>query len=85
MRDLTSPKWIYLKGALFFVGCILAAGLILLKLPSLTVFFLLIVTIWCAARCYYFMFYVIEHYVDDAYHFSGIGSFLRYLLTRHKD
>lgn len=89
MRDLTNPKLIYkliyLKGGLFFVGCTLSAGLILLKHPSLTVFFLLTVIIWCAARCYYFMFYVIEHYVDEAYHFSGIGSFFQYLFTRHKN
>ena len=36
--------------------------------------------VWCAARCYYFMFYVIEHYVDPAYRFSGLLAFFRYLL-----
>jgi uncharacterized membrane-anchored protein len=81
MRNLTNPKLIYLKGALFLIGCLLSVALILLKHPSLTVAFLLAVAIWCAARCYYFMFYVIEHYVDSDYRFSGIGSFLQYLLA----
>jgi hypothetical protein len=43
---------------------------------------LLAITIWCFCRSYYFAFYVIEHYVDPGYRFSGLGSFLRYFLSR---
>lgn len=35
---------------------------------------------WSAARLYYFMFYVIERYVDEDYRFSGLFDFARYLL-----
>ena len=39
-------------------------------------------TAWCFARCYYFAFYVIEHYMDPGFHFSGLWSFFRYLVKR---
>jgi hypothetical protein len=39
-------------------------------------------TVWCFARCYYFAFYVIQHYVDPSYHFAGLWSFLTYLMKR---
>jgi hypothetical protein len=45
---------------------------------------LLAVAIWCFARAYYFAFYVIEHYVDDSYRFSGLWSFALYLMRRKK-
>jgi hypothetical protein len=35
--------------------------------------------VWCFARFYYFAFYVIEHYVDESYKFSGLWSFVVYL------
>jgi hypothetical protein len=37
-----------------------------------------------ACRAYYFAFYVIQHYVDDGYKFSGLISFCRYLLARKR-
>ena len=80
--DLKNPRLIYLKGGLFLLAGLLSAGLIILEHPSLRIIALLVVTIWCFARAYYFAFYVIEHYVDPGFHFAGIGSFLRYLLRR---
>lgn len=40
------------------------------------------IMIWAFARAYYFAFYVIEHYVDGKYRFSGLMSFLKYLVGR---
>lgn len=37
-----------------------------------------------SARLYYFMFYVIERYVDPSYRFSGLASALRYLFFRSR-
>ncbi len=37
-----------------------------------------LICIWSFCRCYYFAFYVIEHYVDSGYRFSGLGSFVKY-------
>lgn len=86
MKDLTNIKTIYLKGGLFLVMGLLAVLLLLLLLdnPSWKAAGLLVLAIWCFARLYYFMFYVIEHYVDKTYRFSGIWSFLTYLMKRKK-
>ena len=81
MPDLKSPTLIYLKGGLFLIGGLVAAGLLLAEAPRLKVALLLAIAVWCFCRCYYFAFYVIEHYVDPAYKFAGLGSFAIYLLT----
>ena len=78
MKDLTDPRWIKLKGALFLIMGVLAAALLLAEHPTWLDAFWLLVCIWSFCRAYYFAFYVIEHYVDPGYRFSGLGSFLRY-------
>ncbi len=80
MPDLKNPRLIYLKGFLFLLGSVLAAGTLLLEHASWRTAFLLALAIWCSARFYYFMFYVIEHYVDGQYRFDGVWSFVVYLL-----
>ncbi len=82
MKDLTNPNWIKLKGILFLLIGLLASVLLLLEHPSWKVAVLLAVAIWCFCRFYYFAFYVIEHYVDPGYRFSGLWSFARYLISR---
>jgi len=82
MRDLTNPTWIKLKGALFLFLGLVSAFLLLLHQPGLRVGLLLLVTVWCFCRFYYFAFYVIEHYVDPSYRFSGLLSFARYLISK---
>ena len=82
MGDLTNPKVIKLKGALFLVAGILASMLLLIDSPKLRTAALLAIAIWSFSRFYYFAFYVIEHYVDPRYHFSGLTSFLQYLLQK---
>jgi len=82
MRDLTNPAWIKLKGVLFLVLGTLASLLIFLEQPTLKIAALMILAIWCFCRFYYFAFYVIEHYVDPGFRFSGLLDFLKYLLKR---
>ena len=84
MRNLTNPAWIKVKGALFLLLGLLASTLILLQRPTLQVGVLLAIAIWAFCRFYYFAFYVIEHYVDSTYRFTGLLSFARYLFRRHK-
>jgi hypothetical protein len=38
--------------------------------------------VWSFCRFYYFAFYVIEHYVDPSYRFSGLLSFALYLIQK---
>jgi hypothetical protein len=80
MRDLESRGAIYAKATLFLVVGVAAATLVVLQSPTLKTGLLLAIALWSFCRFYYFAFYVIEHYVDDSYHFSGLWSFARYLL-----
>jgi len=84
MSDLKSPALIYAKGLLFLLtGCV-STALIVAEQPTLKLAALLMIAIWSFCRCYYFAFYVIEHYVDPGYKFSGLGSFIAYLIrARH--
>ena len=84
MADIKNPRLLYAKGALFVLGGIMAAGLILVERPTIKVALLLGIAIWCFARAYYFAFYVIEHYVDPSYKFAGLWSFVRHLLRKRK-
>jgi hypothetical protein len=82
MRDLTDVRWIRLKGLLFLLVGLLAAALIVAEHPSLKVAALLALAVWSFCRFYYFAFYVIQHYVEPGYRFSGLWSFARYLFSR---
>jgi hypothetical protein len=84
MGDLTNPRVIKWKGVLFLVAGVLSSLLLLLDAPSLRDAALLLIAIWSFCRFYYFAFYVIEHYVDPSFRFSGLGDFLRYCLQRRK-
>ena len=84
MKDLASAFWIKLKGLLFLVIGITAAVLVYLDNPKWQTALLLALAVWSFCRFYYFAFYVIEKYVDPGYKFSGLFSFVRYLLQRTK-
>lgn len=81
-EDLPSAKWMYVKAALF----LLIGGITfwLLLMPgdwdAGRRAVLQALMIWAFARAYYFAFYVIEHYVDRRYRFSGLFDFFIYLL-----
>jgi hypothetical protein len=84
MKDLSNPNAIKFKGILFLVIGLLSAFLLILEQPTLRVAALLGICVWCFCRFYYFAFYVIEHYVDSNYRFSGLGSFFWYLLRKRR-
>jgi hypothetical protein len=82
MKDLTDPRWIKFKGLLFLLVGLLSGALLLVESPTLRTAVLLLITVWCFCRLYYFAFYVIERYVDPRYKFSGLCSFVKYWLGR---
>ena len=84
MRDITNANLIYLKGLLFLFGGLFSSVIIVIEYPTVKVAVLLAVSIWCFARCYYFAFYVIEHYIDKSYKFSGLWSFALYMVRKKK-
>ena len=85
MKDLSDPRWIKMKGVLFLIVGLLSSALLLLDHFEIKTTLLFVISIWCFCRFYYFAFYVIEHYLDSSYHFSGLCSFARYLIGRRKD
>jgi hypothetical protein len=79
MKEITNPIAIKIKGFLFLFLGLLSGGLLILDRPSLRVAALLAVSVWSFCRFYYFAFYVIKHYVDPTFRYSGMVSFARYL------
>jgi hypothetical protein len=84
MSDITNPKIIWMKGILFLFLGLLASGLLLLHAPNLKIALLLALAVWAFCRFYYFAFYVIEHYVDSTYHFSGLLAFVHYAVGNRR-
>jgi hypothetical protein len=82
MRNLVDPRWMKVKAVLFLLLGFGSGTLLLLEHPSWHVAFCLGIAIWSFCRFYYFAFYVIEHYVDPGWRFSGLWSFARYMCGR---
>ena len=76
MRDLSSKGLIVTKGLVFLGLAVLTAGLLLLESPSLRVAVLLSVLVWSSCRFYYFVFYVLQHYVDPGFRYAGLLALL---------
>ena len=79
MGDLKSPRAICLKALLFLVAGLLASVILIAQNSSWTTVFLLAIAIWSFCRLYYFLFYVVEHYVDRNARYSGLIPMLHYL------
>lgn len=60
----------------------IAGGLLIARAPRPDVVILLLLCVWASCRAYYFAFYVIEHYVDSSFRFSGLLDFAKYILSR---
>jgi hypothetical protein len=84
MQDLTNRKIIYLKGLMFLITGIISSVIILIDYPKIKLALLLGITVWAFSRSYYFAFYVIEHYIDNNYKFSGLWSFILYICRKNK-
>ena len=61
---------------------LLSSVLLVTRVGDKTVVVLLILSIWSFCRFYYFAFYVIEHYVDPNYRYSGLLSLVVFLFRR---
>ncbi len=85
-EDLPSAKWMYVKAVLFLLIGGLSFWLLLMpgELEAGRRAVLQALMIWAFARAYYFAFYVIEHYVDRRYRFSGLFDFALYQLKLRK-
>ena len=80
--DLKSKQAIYLKSLLFVFIWILSIVLNLTSEELSYKIVSIILVVWASARLYYFMFYVIEHFVDDEFKFSSVYDFVLYLFKK---
>ena len=77
MRNLSNPGWIKFKAVLFLLIAAAASALLLARTPEWTSAVLLVVIIWAACRAYYFAFYVLQHYVDPTFRYTGLWDLVR--------
>lgn len=82
MRDLQDARWMWLKAVLFLVIGLVSAALLVAETPQWRTVLFLALAVWAFCRAYYFVFYVIQNYVDPQFRFSGLGSVLAYLWRR---
>jgi len=82
MSDLESKRWIVAKGLMFLGIAVAAAALMLFESPSALTAVLLVLLVWAACRFYYFLFYVLERYVDPRLRYAGIIALLRSILSK---
>jgi hypothetical protein len=80
-QDLTNPRWMYLKALLFLVILVISFITLIFENDIGCRVMFAVLLVWSSARLYYFMFYVIEKYVDSSYKFSSVLSFLAYLFS----
>lgn len=80
--DIKSPTLLKLKGVLFLILGLIAAGLLIFQSPDWTTVVLILIVIWAFSRFYYFAFYVLHHYADKSFKYSGLLDLVRYLLGK---
>ena len=81
MRGLRDSRLIHLKGWAFLVILICAGGLLLFQFSDWQSWLLLALVVWSSARFYYYLFYVIENYVDPDFRFSGVLAAIRFMVV----
>ena len=82
--DITNPKILKIKGLLFLVLGVISAGLLLWYAPYWEVLLLFSISVWAFSRFYYFAFYVLHHYADPTFRYSGFVDLARYLIGRRR-
>ncbi len=82
--DLVGAKWMYLKAVLFLMILVFCTALLWIASPTWRTALLIALVIWSSSRLYYFLFYVIEKYIDPSFRFAGIGAAVGYLMGKRK-
>ena len=69
------------KGIAFLGIALVAAALLLRAAPGWRTAALLALLVWAACRFYYFLFYVLERYVDPRLRYPGLIGLARVILA----
>ena len=85
MADLKSKQWIIAKGVLFLGIALVSGLLIMMEHPSVRVGVLLVLLVWASCRFYYFLFYVLEKYVDPTLRYAGLWDLLMGMRKERSD
>ena len=78
--DISDPRLLKAKGILFLILGTGSAGILIAEQPDRKTLILLAITIWAFCRFYYFAFYVLHHYADPDFKYSGLFNLLKYFL-----
>ena len=84
LKDINKVWLLYLKSFLLFLTGFISSILLVLFNFKVKNIVLLLLAIWGFCRAYYFAFYVIQHYVDPNYKFSGLIDFAKYSIKKGK-
>ena len=84
LKDINKVWLLYLKAFLLFLTGFISSILLVLLNFNFKTIVLLLLAIWGFCRAYYFAFYVIQHYVDPSYKFSGLIDFAKYSIKKGK-
>ncbi len=80
--DLESKNWIVAKGVLFLLLAFGAAAGLLIQSLRIETALLIAICVWASCRFYYFLFYVLQNYVDPTFKYRGIFDLLTTLLRK---
>jgi len=82
--DIKNPTLLKLKGLLFLLLGLISGGLLITIVSDWKIALLWGISVWAFARFYYFAFYVLEHYADPNFRYSGLVDLMKYLLTKKR-
>lgn len=82
--DIKSKHWIIAKGVMFLTIATASTVLILAEVPSIKLAALLALLVWASCRFYYFLFYVLEHYVDPTMRYAGLFDLMMGMRRRRR-
>ena len=85
MGDLNSRFLILLKGLLFLGIALICGALLIAQSPEFKTVLLVALLVWSASRFYYFLFYVLEKYVDPTMRYAGLLDLLLGMRQRRCD
>lgn len=77
-------RWIFVKAGLFVLLALLALAVLVLQQPTWTTAGCAIALGWASARAYYFLFHVVQHWVDPEFRFRGLVQFVLWWRSRRR-
>jgi hypothetical protein len=84
MADLKSRRLIVLKGWMFLAIAVISGLLLFARAPTLETAALIAILVWASCRSYYFLFYVLEKYVDPGLRYRGLWHLIGQIRDERK-